>query len=85
MPCVCQQLPRSDTFVHPRWQTQPSGHPCHTQDLVLPSMKPPEAFADSPLAGAPARPRTWLALHRGRVGVRSAAGWLVGGPARSPT
>ncbi|KAL4437781.1 hypothetical protein ABPG77_005693 [Micractinium sp. CCAP 211/92] len=64
----------SREWVHPQWE--PGGFlrklgafPCYDpeKDLVLPSMKPPEAFADSPLAGAPARPRTWLALHRGRV------------------
>ncbi|KAL4443960.1 hypothetical protein ABPG75_011697 [Micractinium tetrahymenae] len=64
----------SREWRHPQWE--PGGvlrklgtFPCYdpAKDLVLPSMKPPEAFADSPLAGAPARPRTWLAFHRGRA------------------
>ena len=37
------------------------------QDLVVPSMKTPEDWRASPLAGAPTRNRTWLAFHRGRV------------------
>lgn len=37
------------------------------QDLLLPCFKPPYHFHASPLVGAPARPRTMLAFHRGRV------------------
>lgn len=34
---------------------------------MVPSLKPPAHFRASPLAGAPARARTRLAFHRGRV------------------
>lgn len=43
------------------------------QDLIMPLMKVPDHFGDSPLIGAPTRNRTYLAFHRGRVRGHSAA------------
>lgn len=37
------------------------------QDLIIPLMKTPNHYHLSPLIGGPARNRTWLAFHRGRV------------------
>lgn len=51
------------------WLVKIAGYPCYDpeKDLVLPSMKGPFHFDQSPLIGAPTRNRTWLAFHRGRV------------------
>ena len=48
-----------------------AGHPCYdpVKDLIVPLMKTPDHFHLSPLIGGPTRNRTWLAFHRGRVGV----------------
>lgn len=59
---------------HPHWEPEGSmakldlSQPCHdpVKDLVLPLMKTPDHYHQSPLVGAPTRNRTWLAFHRGR-------------------
>ncbi|KAI3425325.1 hypothetical protein D9Q98_009089 [Chlorella vulgaris] len=64
----------SAEFKHPHWE--PDGFlrklgkwPCYdpVKDLIMPLPKRPEHYHLSPLVGAPARNRTWLAFHRGRV------------------
>lgn len=51
------------------FQRKIAGHSCYdpSKDMVVPLMKRPEHYHDSPLLGAPARERTWLCVHRGRV------------------
>lgn len=49
----------------------PTNHGGSMQDLVVPPLKKPDHWRNSPLLGAPTRERIWLAFHRGRVSTQS--------------
>ncbi|KXZ54467.1 hypothetical protein GPECTOR_4g532 [Gonium pectorale] len=61
-------------YVHPRqpdgWLHLIKGHPCYTpgKDLVIPALKLPHHFRDSPLLFHPPRERHFLLYLRGDVG-----------------
>lgn len=65
----------SQNYSHPQFEPKSfqdkmaHGVPCYEpeKDLVMPLMKRPDHYQLSPLIGGPARNRTWLAMHRGRV------------------
>ena len=52
------------------WVHLHAGHPCYdpNKDLVIPSLKPPDHYKWSPLAGAPDQPKKHLLYFRGDVG-----------------